>query len=67
MGGLETSTVYQDQGDDPVYVQNGSQSSLNISPHELLGRTYLREPEENGERFRATIVKQITEMDEANK
>ena len=35
----------------------------NFSPDDLLGRTFLQQPTESGERFRATIVRKIIEME----
>ena len=34
-----------------------------FTPDDLLGRTFLMQPEEDGQRFRARIVKKINEMD----
>ena len=35
-----------------------------FSPDDLIGRTFLKQPEEDGQRFRARIVRKIIEMDE---
>jgi len=35
-----------------------------ISPDELVTRTYLTEPDNNGQRFRAKIVKRIVELEQ---
>ena len=34
-----------------------------FDPEELIGRAYLMDPEENGERFRAKIVEKIVERE----
>ena len=38
--------------------------AINFSPDDLVGRTFLKQPEEDGTRFRARIVRKIIEMDE---
>ena len=40
---------------------DGRQSMLTFSPDEIINRTYLTEPDEDRERFRANIVWKITE------
>jgi hypothetical protein len=35
-----------------------------ISPDELVTRTYLTEPDDNGQRFRAKIVKRIVDLEQ---
>jgi hypothetical protein len=37
-----------------------------ISPDELIGWTYLRDPEEDGQRFRAKVVRNMIEMEDTN-
>ena len=39
----------------------GTQAMPNLDPEALIGRTFLRLPEENGERFRAKILEAINE------
>ena len=34
-----------------------------ISPDELVTRTYLTEPDNNGQRFRAKIVKRVVDLE----
>ena len=34
-----------------------------FDPDNLIGRTYLMDPQENGERFRAKVVRKIVEME----
>ena len=35
-----------------------------FDPEDLIGKTYLMDPEDNGERHRATIVKKVVEMEQ---
>jgi len=42
----------------------GAQTSFTIAPEELVGRTYLTEPQENGERYRAKIVRQVIDYED---
>ena len=37
---------------------------ITFSPDDLVGRTILKQPEEDGQRFQATIVRKIIEMEE---
>ena len=37
---------------------------ITFSPDDLVGRTFLKQPEEGGQRFRARIVRKIIEMEE---
>ena len=38
--------------------------AITFSPDDLVGRTFLKQPEEDGQRFRARIVRKIIEMEE---
>ena len=38
--------------------------AITFSPDDLVGRTFLKQPEEDGTRFRARIVRKIIEMDD---
>ena len=41
--------------------------AITFSPDDLVGRTFLKQPEEDGQRFRARIVCKIIEMEENEK
>ena len=38
--------------------------AITFSPDDLGGRTFLKQPKEDGQRFRARIVRKIIEMEE---
>jgi hypothetical protein len=52
-------TYISDRYDDPDGKPIHSRPLPGFSPDDLIGRTFLMEPEDNGERFRATVPKII--------